>query len=137
MSSTASDDLGKLVLRLSVGILVLLHGIAKLGPGSMDRLGGALQAHGLPAFISYGAYAGEIIGPLLVILGLRARLGAWLIVVNMLFAVGLVHMNHLFELTRSGGWTLELQAMFLFGALAIALMGAGRYSVSGQNGRWN
>src|SRR5690606_29972603 len=123
LSSTTSDDLGKLVLRLSVGILVLLHGIAKLGAGSMDRIGASLQAHGLPAFISYGAYAGEIIGPLLVILGLRARLGGLLIMINMLFAIGLVHMGHLFDLGRSGGWALELQGMYLFGGLAIALLG--------------
>ncbi|MDN5844407.1 MAG: DoxX family protein [Alcaligenaceae bacterium] len=117
--------------------MVLLHGLGKLAPGSMDRIGSSLQAHGLPAFISYGAYVGEIIGPLLVVLGLRARLGGLLIVANMLFAIGLVHMDHLFGLGRSGGWALELQGLYLFGGLAIALLGAGRYSAGGHNGRWN
>jgi putative oxidoreductase len=41
------------------------------------------------------------------------------------------------KVTANGGWRLELQALFLFGALAISLMGAGRFSLGGQGGRWN
>lgn len=136
MSATTLDDTGKLVLRLTVGLLVLLHGIAKL-MGGIGGIEGMLVAKGLPAFFAWGAYAGEVIGPLLVILGLYTRIGALLIVANMLVAILLVHMGELFQMTNSGGWALELQGMFLFGALAIALLGAGRYSVSGNNGSFN
>ena len=50
---------------------------------------------------------------------------------------GLVHMADLFSLTKQGGWALELQGMFLFAAVAVALMGAGRFSVGGTGGRYN
>lgn len=131
----ACDSLGKLVLRLTVGVLLLMHGIAKLSSG-VDGIAGMLAANGLPGFIAYGAYLGEVVAPALLIVGIFTRPAALVIVVNMLFAVGLAHMGHLTELTQTGGWRLELQAFFLFGALAVALLGAGRYAIGGQN-RYN
>jgi putative oxidoreductase len=55
----------------------------------------------------------------------------------MIFAVLLVHTSQFFTLNETGGWALELQGMFLFGALAVALLGAGRYSLGGATGRYN
>lgn len=136
MSSTATDDLGKLILRLALGILVLLHGLGKLD-GGVGWITGMLQSNGLPGFIAYGVYIGEILAPALIILGLWTRLGGLIITINMLFVLGLVHMNDLFVLGKSGGWALELQGMFLFGSIAVILLGAGAYSLGGRNGRWN
>ena len=123
------DDLGKLILRLTVGILILLHGVAKLKSG-VDGIAGMVQGAGLPGWLAYGAYIGEVLAPLLVILGLYARIGAAIIAVNMLFAIGLAHMKELYALNQGGGWAIELQAMFLFTSLAIALIGPGRYAVN-------
>lgn len=136
MSNTALDDLGKLVLRLTVGILLLLHGIYKLSNG-IGGIEGMLVAKGLPAFFAWGAYVGEVIAPVLVILGIYARLGGLLVVANMLVAILLAHMGQLGMINNMGGWQLELQGLFLFGGLAIALMGAGRFSIGGTGGRWN
>lgn len=132
----ASADSGRLVLRVALGVLVLLHGIAKLihGPGS---IGGLVTDAGLPAFVAYGVYVGEVLAPILVIVGQWARAGALVIAINMLAAFALVHMGQLFALNAQGGWALELQGMFLFSAIAVALLGAGRFSVAGANGRWN
>ena len=55
----------------------------------------------------------------------------------MLFAIGLVHMHELASITKMGAWALETQGLFLFGALAVALLGAGRFSLGGAGGRWN
>ncbi|MGE6995531.1 DoxX family protein [Pseudomonas sp. NPDC047961] len=128
-----TDDLGKLVLRVSVGVLILLHGIFKLQNGVAGMLGN----QGLPAFLAYGVYIGEVVGPALVILGVFTRIGALLIAGNMLVAFLLAHMQELFSLGKMGGWALELQGMFLLGAIAIALLGAGRFSVGGIAGRYN
>ncbi|MBO1112854.1 DoxX family protein [Bordetella petrii] len=131
-----SDDTGKLILRLSLGILVLMHGLAKLS-GGVGGIAGMLSSHGLPGFLAYGAYIGEVVGPLLVILGLYSRLGALFIAINMIVAILLVHTAQLSGVTQQGGWALELQGMFLFSALAVAFMGAGRFAVGGAGGRWN
>jgi putative oxidoreductase len=136
MSATNTDDLGKLILRLTIGILFLFHGVAKLmnGVGGIEAM---VVARGLPAFFAWGVYIGEVLAPLLLILGLYTRVGALLIVVNMVVAVFLAHGGHLMQLSGNGGWRLELQGMFLFGSVAMALLGAGRFSVGGKGGKWN
>jgi putative oxidoreductase len=126
-----NESAGKLILRLTLGGLILLHGIAKL-IGGVGGLSGAVTAAGLPAFITYGVYVGEVIAPIMVLLGWYSRIGAALIAINMIFAIALVHRAEIFTLASSGGWALELQGMFLFTALALALMGPGRYSVNGK-----
>jgi len=131
-----TDAMGKLVLRLSVGVLMLLHGIFKLQNG-VGGIAGMLGSQGLPGFLAYGVYLGEVVGPVLVIIGLYTRVGAVLIIGNMLVALALAHSQELFSLGSMGGWALELQGMFLFGAVAIALLGAGKFSVGGVSGRYN
>lgn len=123
------NDTGKLVLRLTLGILILLHGIAKLTHG-IEPIEGMVTGMGMPAFIAYGVYAGEVVGPLLLVIGFYARVGAALIAINMLFAIALAHTSELTSLTQTGGWALELQGMFLFTAIALMLMGPGRFGVN-------
>ena len=124
-----ANDLGKLILRLTLGVLMLLHGIAKIGAGTagIEKM---LASAALPGFFALGVYVGEVLAPILVLLGFYARVGAALIVVNMLFAILLAHRADLLVLTRTGGWALELQAFFLFTALALALMGPGRFGIN-------
>jgi putative oxidoreductase len=131
-----SEDFGKLVLRLTVGVLLLFHGVHKLlgGLGGIKLL---LAAHGAPDMLAYGVYVGEIAAPLLIIFGLFTRLGGGLVVVNMIVAVALAGGTRLFALNGQGGYALELEAFFLFGGLAIALLGAGRISIGGEDGQLN
>ncbi len=123
------NDTGKLVLRLTLGILILLHGIAKLGHG-IGPIQGMVTGMGMPAFFAYGVLAGEVLGPLLLIAGFYARIGAALIAVNMLFAFALAHTAQLASLNEQGGWALELQGMFLFTAIALMLLGPGRFGIN-------
>jgi putative oxidoreductase len=123
------NDTGKLVLRLTLGILILLHGIAKLAHG-IEPIEGMVTGMGMPAFFAYGVYAGEVVGPLLLIIGFYARIGAALITINMLFAIALAHTSELTSLSQTGGWALELQGMFLFTAIALMLLGPGRFGVN-------
>ena len=107
-----NPDTGKLVLRLTLGLLMLLHGISKLQHG-VGWISGELASHNLPGFLAYGVFIGEIIAPLMVILGVHTRIGAVLIAGNMLVAIVLVHMGEVFALSKTGGWALELQGFFL------------------------
>lgn len=128
------DDIAKLILRLTVGGLLLAHGADKLMNG-IGAIKIVVVEHGLPEACAYAVYLGEVAGPVLVVLGLFARVGAGLIVADMLAAIWLVHVRNLAMIAPGGGYALESEALFLLGAVCVALLGAGRLSVGG--GRWN
>lgn len=129
-------DAGKLLLRLSVGGLMLFHGINKLqhGYGFIEKM---LLKASLPGYLSHGILVGEILAPLMIVLGFNTRAAALVEAFVMVMAVYLVHMGDLWSFTEHGAYALELQALYLFGSLAIFFLGAGRYSLGGSNGRWN
>lgn len=125
-----NDALGKLILRLAVGGLMLFHGVAKLlNPGSLDWIGGMLQGYGLPSFLAYGVLIGEVLAPIMAIVGWQTRIAGLLMAGNMLVAFLLVHTGEVFMLNDNGGWQLELQGMFFLGALALVFLGSGRMAV--------
>jgi putative oxidoreductase len=137
MAKGKSEDLGKLLLRISVGLVLVLHGIAKI-QGGVEWIKGPLAGVGLPGFIAYGVYLGEFIGPLMVLSGFRTRIGAALMVINMVMAIFLAHRNQIFMLKeQGGGWAIELDALILLGALALFFMGGGKYGVQGGKNAWD
>jgi len=50
----------------------------------------------------------------------------------MFFVFGRAHLSGLFSLSSSGGWAIELQGMFLLSAVAIALIGPGRFALNAK-----
>jgi putative oxidoreductase len=98
---------------------------------------GVVDKAGLPSFVAYGVYIGEVLAPLLLIIGLWTRAAALVVAVNMVFALYLVHVPQFFTLSQTGGWALELQGLYFMTAVVVALLGAGRISVGGTAGRWN
>jgi len=125
-----TEDNAKLLLRLTVGVLILLHGIFKImNPGAIGFIGGLFNNFYLPAFLAYAVYIGEVVAPIMLIIGYRTKLAAGLISFTLLVAIILAHLGDIFSLTGAGGWGIELQAMFMFTALAIVGLGAGKYSI--------
>ncbi|MDX9796412.1 MAG: DoxX family protein [Arcobacteraceae bacterium] len=124
---TGSSDFGKLLLRLMVGGLMLFHGIAKIN-GGIDFIITKVTQEGFPEFLAYGVYIGEVVAPLLIILGLKTRFASFVVVLTMAFAIYLVHANDLLEITKTGAWAIELQMMYLLSALALMFLGAGKLS---------
>ena len=124
-----SDDLSKLVLRLTLGILLLMHGIFKVQNG-IGGIMGMVASAGLPGWLAYAVYIGEVIAPILLIVGLYSRIAAVLIAINMIVAIALGHSGQLFMLTGNGALRLETQYFFLFTAVAGFFAGAGRFSMN-------
>ncbi|NEX61975.1 DoxX family protein [Noviherbaspirillum galbum] len=133
---SALEDLGKLILRATIAVLILFHGVAKI-MGGPDFIVGIVGKAGLPPALGYLVYVGEVLAPLLMLIGIMTRPAALVIAINMVVAVALVHMNDLMSISKTGGWALELQGLYLAGALAVACLGAGRFSAGGTAGRWN
>jgi putative oxidoreductase len=123
------DDLGKLLLRLAVGGLMLFHGLHKLF-GGIDGISGMLVAKGLPGFIAYGVLIGEVVAPVLIILGILTRPAALVLAFTMIVAWLMVGMGETFALDKVGAWAIESLIYFFISALAVAFLGAGRYAVA-------
>ncbi|CAH5313177.1 DoxX family protein [Klebsiella oxytoca] len=128
------DDFGKLLLRLAVGGLMLFHGLHKLFDG-VGGISSMLVAKGLPGFIAYGVLAGEVVAPCLLIVGILTRPAALVLAFTMVVAWLMVGTGKTFALDAVGAWAIESLVYFFVGALAIAFLGAGRYSIGG-NSAW-
>jgi putative oxidoreductase len=129
------DHLGKLALRLSVGGLMLFHGIHKLLNG-FDMIGDMLVKNNLPREMMWGVPVGEVAAPVLMILGLWTRPAA-LVAFTMAMSVYLVFRDQLWTLNEYGAVAYELNLLYFFGAISVMLLGAGKFSVTGGQGKLN
>ncbi len=125
------DHLAKLLLRLMVGGMMLFHGFNKVIHGILP-IRNMVQGAGWPEFMAYGVYAGELIAPLFVLLGLYSRSAAGVMAVNMLIAIYLAYGNALLSLGKHGAPAIELPLFYLIGALVILIMGPGRYGINAK-----
>ena len=123
-----SEHIGKLLLRLMVGGMMLFHGIDKALHG-ITYIKGLVKFQGLPEILAYGVYAGEILAPLFLIIGWKSRIWAGVIVFNMAVAIYLAKLDVLVKLGAHGAWALELPMFYLVSALVIVLLGSGKYAI--------
>jgi putative oxidoreductase len=124
------DDVGKLTLRLTLGVLILLHGIHKiLYPAALGFIESRLGSLGLPHGMAYLVYVGEVVAPVMLILGVYSRVGGLLVMINMIFALVLVHGTQLLTLGKSGGWAVELEGVYLLCGLTVLMLGSGKVAI--------
>ena len=127
-----SNDFGIVIVRVTVGLLLLPHGISKLING-INFLGDLLSKVSLPPIMRYGVFIGEIIAPILLVIGYKTRIAALFVAFNMFMTVYLAHRELVFTIKSSGSWAIELNALFFFGALALFFTGGGKYCVSSKS----
>ena len=127
-------DLGLLLIRVIIGFTMLLYGIKKAFNG-LDFILAVLEKQGLPSFISYGVYVGEVIAPILMIIGFRTRLASLVFALTCFIIILLTKMDKLFLLNDKGGMVIELIAIYFVVSLGLFFTGAGKYAVSKKNNR--
>lgn len=125
-----------LVIRLTVGGVLLVHGIVKvMGPG-VDAFAGGLARRGIePALpFAYVIFFNETIGAICLMLGLLTRIVGAMIAIEFLVITFVAHFHNGFGFTSpGGGWEYPL----LWGLVifAISLRGGGPYSLDRMIGR--
>lgn len=111
---------GHILLRTVLAVLMLFHGWAKIS-GGVGWLVGMVEKMGMPGFLAYAVYLGEVLAPLLLLAGVFVVPAALLVMINMVVAYLLAHQGQLLAVNQSGGWALELQAFYFFTALVVLL----------------
>ncbi len=119
-----------LVVRVIVGIIMAAHGWQKL-QGGPENFGGFLSQLGvpLPEFMAYVVTFVELIGGILLILGLLSRLTALLLTIDLVVAILLVKVNVGLLSPQGGGVGAELDLALIAGFLVILLAGPGKLSL--------
>ena len=108
---------------------MIFHGISKITKG-IGFIQNTLVESGWSGWLAFGVYIGEILVPILLILGWRTRLAAIVFAFNMVVATLLVHSEDLFKIGSHGEWAVELQGLYFFAALVLIFTGGGKYAVS-------
>jgi putative oxidoreductase len=127
-------DLAALLLRITLGGLLLFHGWHKVH-GGIGFILDMLAEHGIPQFIGYGIYLGEVVAPILIILGLFCRLSALAVIGTMIVAWLLVDSGNTFHLNDVGAWAIEDLVFYIMTAVVVFFLGSGKYSLS-SNPTW-
>lgn len=118
------NDLTHLGIRLVIGVIFLVHGLAKT---AMPGFGGFLSNLGLPPEMAPLIALAEIVPGILIIIGILSRISASLHSIIMLGAIILV--KKLATLTGGPG-SYEFELILLAANLTIIAMGPGRISVA-------
>ena len=106
-----------------------MHGFAKIlhGIGGVKSI---LTKAGLPEIVAYGSYIGEVVAPIMIILGIFSRIGALLVIGTSLTIMYAYHgLGNLLELTNAGGFKAEILYLYITLSLCIIFSGSGKYAI--------
>ena len=131
-----NDDIGLFIARISLGIVILPHGLQKL----LGLFGGAgfsgtvdfFVGSGLPSAVAILIIIAESFGALGLILGFFSRLAAFGITLIMLGAIFMVHIQNGFFMNWFGnqaGEVFEYHLLALGLSLVVLIKGGGKWSV--------
>lgn len=123
-----NQDLGKLLLRVTVGGLMLFHGVHKLLHGH-DFIIQQLEQADLPKWMWVGVPIAEVVAPLALLLGVATKFSSLLIAFTMLMSIYLLFGWNILQITEVGALKIEANLMFLMGSICIVLLGSGKYSL--------
>ena len=122
-------DLGILFARLGLGVCLFMHGFAKISHG-IDGVKGILAKAGLPEIVAYGSYIGEVVAPIVIILGIFSRIGALLVIGTRLTITYAYHgLGNLLELTNVGVFKAEILYLYIALSFCIIFNGSGKYAI--------
>ena len=128
MIDTRTAPYSALILRVSLGVMLLAHGlILKVFTFTVPGTVGFFQSIGYPGFFAYLVILGEILGGVALILGVWTRAVA-LLMVPILIGATLQHVPNGWAFSAAkGGW--EFPAFWTVTLFVQALLGDGAYAL--------
>ena len=119
------NEVGALIIRVILGLIFAVHGLVKFQDGIVNTVGW-FESINLPGFLAYGVASLELVGGILLIIGLATRIVAGLFVI--LMAVAIITVK--FAVGFVNGYEFDLALMAMAAFLAIA--GSQLYSVDNR-----
>ncbi len=118
---------GLFILRFSLGLMWVSHGLMKVFVFTVPGFAGFLASQGIPGFLALPLILAEIIGGLLLMAGVYARPVAILLIPIMAGAMN-VHIPNGWSFSAAGGgW--EYPAFLIASSLVVALAGEGAFAL--------
>ena len=132
-----TNDLAPLIVRVFIGGVMLPHGLQKTlgmfgGYGFEGTMGFFTGTLGLPWIVALLVILGESLGSLALILGLLTRFCAASMILIMVGAMTMGHLQHGFFMNWFGtqaGEGFEYHLLVIGMALSLVISGAGRWSI--------
>lgn len=120
-------DYGALILRLALGTMFVAHALLKYFVFTLPGTVAFFESLGLPGFFAHLTILAELVGGVLLILGIYARAVA-LVLVPVLLGATWAHIGNGWLFTNpKGGW--EYPAFLTVAALVQALIGDGAFAL--------
>ncbi|MFM2356814.1 MAG: hypothetical protein RLZZ528_2550 [Pseudomonadota bacterium] len=124
---TERAEIAATLLRLASGGLLLAHAWLKFFVFTAEGTAGYFASLGLPGVLAYVVIALEALGGAAMILGLRTRIAALVLLPVLIGAAYFGHgSNGFFFTNANGGW--EFPAFWAVVLVAQALLGSGKYA---------
>lgn len=127
MNETQMTATGTALLRITLGIAALAHGLLKIFVFTLAGAAGFFESLGLPGFLAYVVTFAEVIGGVMLIAGFQTRAAA-LALIPVLLGATWAHAGNGWVFSSEGGgweyplfWTLTLGAQALLGSSAYAV----------------
>jgi putative oxidoreductase len=123
-----NSDYAALLLRVSLGVMYIAHSlILKAMTFTLAGTAQYFESLGLPAFLAYATFWAELIGGILLVLGIQSRWVA-LTLLPVLFGAAWVHIGNGWVFSaEGGGWEYPLYLIVL--SVAQALLDDGAYAL--------
>ncbi len=129
-----NPDIGILILRITVGSLLFLHGVHKVSAGIENQMQ-LLSNNGIPGQLMYFVYISEVVAPVLLVMGVFTRIFALTIIMTMITILFVIP-EPLLGLDKHGASVVELQLLYLLIPVVLFFTGPGCYRLRNTGAKY-
>jgi putative oxidoreductase len=132
MNDSFANAYAALLLRVSLGTMFIAHALLKYFVFTLPGTAQFFQSLGLPGALGYATFAAELVGGVLLILGVRTRAVA-IVLIPVLLGATWAHAGNGWVFTSpNGGW--EYPAFWTVALVVKALLGDGAFALARAEG---